>query len=315
MTTITAPQNLNLDNQNRIRLDSDVVKAAAVRRWPDILRSLTPELAPAMHAAPGRHVTCPLPDHDDHHPSFRMLTLDEGRAICTCGAYDPWNLLERLRGWTFAECLRQVADYLGMSGTHSTSARRTSSPSTQPSPRPEPDRPQTATRSTTPEWFMRWYTIPNGPGDIVGRLAARKQVTRESLMAYGAVPAGADTVKFPMWDHTGHRCSIFTIWPDSDDNRRTKGLNASGQPTGMFFPLVADGTAPRLPAAGETWVISEGVKDAAKLAELGYLAVGLPGKTLKTEWAAMFMGVNVIVLLDNDPAGREAAATVARRLA
>jgi hypothetical protein len=65
--------------------NTENIKQAANGRWPDILRTLAPELTHALDAGPSRHVRCPLPDHDDADPSFRIDKPDEGRAICSCG--------------------------------------------------------------------------------------------------------------------------------------------------------------------------------------------------------------------------------------
>ena len=96
-------------------IDKAQVKAAARGRWPEILQSLAPELCEAVDAG-DRHVRCPLPDHDDAKPSFRFDDRGDGRAICTCGSFDGFALLQKSLGWDFPTTLRQVGSYLGVNG-------------------------------------------------------------------------------------------------------------------------------------------------------------------------------------------------------
>lgn len=58
-----------------------------------------------------RHVTCPFPDHDDRHPSFRRD--DKGGWICTCGAGDAISFVSRMRGMKFADSLAFCASIAG----------------------------------------------------------------------------------------------------------------------------------------------------------------------------------------------------------
>lgn len=92
----------------------DRIKQDAFGRWPEILRALAPELSAALDAAPSRHVKCPLPEHEDQHPSFRFDNPDKGRAICNCGSYDGFSLLQGLRGWGFRQTVSEVAHHLGL---------------------------------------------------------------------------------------------------------------------------------------------------------------------------------------------------------
>lgn len=96
-------------------MNTDAIKQAAHGRWPEILRSLAPELSEAIDAR-GRHVRCPLPGHDDQNPSFRFDDQGEGKAICSCGSYDGLGLLQQVGGWDFPTTTRQVVGYLGVTG-------------------------------------------------------------------------------------------------------------------------------------------------------------------------------------------------------
>lgn len=149
--------------------------------------------------------------------------------------------------------------------------------------------------------------------DPLIRMAETKRCPAESLRAYGGTSfPERGAVAFPMFDSDGAKISQFHLWPDHHGELQRKGMNAKGKPSGVFLPVV-DRQA-RKPQAGETWFVLEGVKDTAAAHGMGLLAVGLPGKSIKPEWLKLFKGVNVLVCLDNDTAGREAAPKVARAL-
>src|SRR5262249_35824205 len=109
------------------------------------------------------------------------------------------------------------------------------------------------------------------PVDILGAVCRAKRMPRQSAIAYGArVEKGA--VVFPSWAPDGSALSDFTIRLSGTEKQR-KGMWPKGGTAGVFLPA-ADGAA-RLPQPGETWIVVEGVKDAAALHALGYPAAGL----------------------------------------
>jgi hypothetical protein len=145
---------------------TDVVKEQARGRWREILQTLAPELSAALDAN-GRHVLCPLPDHDDNNPSFRIDKPEDGKAICACGAYDGWALLQELNGWTFPQAVTKVAEVL-----------RIETDSTKPPP----------------------------PVDAIEQLARSKRCPMESLIAYGAEVVNGN-VRIPMFGPDREQCS------------------------------------------------------------------------------------------------------------
>lgn len=257
-----------------LHLDAETIKEAVRGHWPDTLRSLAPELVPALDAGPQRHVCCPLPHHDDKTPSFRIDRPDEGRAICSCGGYDPWKLLELLRKWTFPESLEHVAKHLGLNGY----AKQANGQPTATAP--------------------------------IESLARVKRCPLTSLIRYGG-KVKDKCVEFPVYGPDGAQCSTFTINPTAT-GKLLKGLLAKGHPAGLFLPH-QDG-AVRPPKPGETWHMVEGVKDAAALDGLGLQAVGLPGSKLSAKFVPVFTGVNVVIIPDRDQAGHEGAEITAARL-
>lgn len=122
-------------------------------------------------------------------------------------------------------------------------------------------------------------------------VAESKGVRVEDLKAYGAQAHG-DVLMFRTYGPNGEQCSTFTMGADG------KGKNAAGKPAGCFLP---DG---HKPAAGETWIICEGPKDAAAWRSLGFLAIGVPGSAMNKKFAPLLAGVHVILVGDLDTAGQ-----------
>lgn len=131
--------------------------------------------------------------------------------------------------------------------------------------------------------------------DPILTIARLKNVPPDGLRAYDPRPKGKGVV-FPMYGPDGIECSGYLLSPTNG-----KGIYAKGQPTGLFLP------GGRMPKPGEEWCIAEGVKDAAALTSLGFLAVGLPGNALNAKFAGMFKGVHVLQIPDADMAGRTGA--------
>ena len=77
--------------------------------------------------------------------------------------------------------------------------------------------------------------------------------------------------------------------------------------SGMFFPG-------RLPQPGETWILVEGVKDAAALIGLGFHAAGMPTCELADKYSRLFEGVNVVIVPDLDQPGQRGAQRTGGRL-
>jgi len=130
------------------------------------------------------------------------------------------------------------------------------------------------------------------PADPIELVAKSKNITAEGLRKFGATVDGRDVV-VPMHGPDGQPCSTMTLKPSGG-----KGLYAKGKSVGLFLPG-------RQPEPGESWCLVEGVKDAAALIDLGYLAAGLPGSSLAAKFAPMFRGAAVTIIPDRDTAGEE----------
>lgn len=96
------------------KLKAEDLKRDAAGRWGSILRSLAPDLGPALERA-GKHVNCPHPAHGGKN-DFRLFkdVEDTGGGICTCGRFsDGFALLMWINGWDFHTTFKAVARELG----------------------------------------------------------------------------------------------------------------------------------------------------------------------------------------------------------
>ncbi len=147
--------------------------------------------------------------------------------------------------------------------------------------------------------------------DPLVAIARHKRVTPESLVAYGAVRVSTRAISLPAYGPDGRRCTTFSIAASGSDRQR-KGLFQRGKPAGLFFPH-RDGKV-QLPQPGEEWLLVEGVKDAAALHSLGYMAAGLNTSHLSPRFARLFAGVKCVIVPDRDKAGLEGASKTASAL-
>ena len=95
-----------------------------------------------------------------------------------------------------------------------------------------------------------------------------------------------NSLTLPAYGPDGTQCTHFRLKADG-----SKGLFSKDRPAGLFFPHKNDKV--RLPAAGETWLLVEGPKDAAALHGLRYLACGLNTCRLAAKFARLFAGATL----------------------
>lgn len=145
--------------------------------------------------------------------------------------------------------------------------------------------------------------------DPIAAIALQKGVTVDSLRAFGVKEVSDTKVEFPCYGPDGKQCTTFTIATKGNE-KALKGMFAKGKKAGLFLPH-RDGEV-RLPKAGETWYVVEGVKDAAALNAMGFLACGLNTCRMAAKFARLFTGVEVVLVPDRDRAGEEGAEFSAR---
>lgn len=134
------------------------------------------------------------------------------------------------------------------------------------------------------------------PTDVIAAVCHDKRMPVEALRQFGVTEAKRGKSDYPVarvnvYNDAGEVHSYFDL-AVGEKGWLKRGKGSSG----MFFPS-------RLPVAGETWLLVEGVKDAAALIGLGFNAAGMPTSRLNASFARLFAGVNVIIVHDLDTAG------------
>lgn len=224
----------------------------------------------------GKHHPCPKCGGTDR---FRLIDASVGAVLCNvCFAKQNGDILAAVqwsRGCTFPDALRFAAEVVGVAP-------------------------------------MNGHANGHAAADPLDALCRAKRMPVASATAYGA-RINEDCVVFPSWGPGGEMFAPFTIKPSGTDKQR-KGLWPKGSKgkCGVFLPA-ADGQR-RLPAAGEVWLVVEGVKDAAALHGLGYLALGLPTCHLGQRFVGTLRGIHVVFVPDRDAAGINAAEDACRKL-
>ena len=168
--------------------------------------------------------------------------------------------------------------------------------------RPAPPKPKlTLSMSAAQEWHdtmpaaRRWYWTQRGlTDDTIDRFLLGWDGKRYTIPAiYRGIPFG-----------------VKRRQSDVDDGIPAKYISLTGSRAGIF-------NADALWTAHEV-VICEGEIDAMLLCQVGYNAVSSTGGagTWKPEWAKLFAAVrSIIILYDNDAAGRDGALKVRATLA
>jgi len=139
--------------------------------------------------------------------------------------------------------------------------------------------------------------LVNDNRNILADLCKQKRMPVDSAKAYGAEIAtrwNQRVVQFPVYGANGKPNSYSDVSPYAK-GKLNKGVLPKGGTSGLHLPG-------RLPKPDETWLMVEGVKDAAVLHDLGYLAAGLTGCNMKSELARLFTGCAVILVPDLDRA-------------
>ncbi len=142
--------------------------------------------------------------------------------------------------------------------------------------------------------------------DIITAVCQAKRMPREAFEQFGATPAKRgklEVARVPAYGADGEQCSHFDLPRDSKE----KGWFAKGKGAGMFFPG-------RKPQPGETWHLAEGLKDAAALVGLDLLAAGMPGSSMKADFAKLFTGCHIVLVPDLDEPSWQGAQQTGGRL-
>lgn len=263
------------------------IKSAARGRWVEILVAVT---GIPRESLTTQHKPCPKCGGTDRFRAFEDVD-ETGGVICN-QCFDRKNgdglaTIQWFVGCDLRGSLQAVADYLGPAANEPISAKSSGGGAAG----------STALAS-----------------DIVAEVAQIKRMPLESYKAFGAHPAkrGKLTVaRVPMFDEQRAECGHFDIGTISPE--ALKGWNAKRPKLPGLF--IATWPEPATTTDSSPCIITEGVKDAAALHGLGFLAIGLPGSELAAKFARVFSGCHVIIVPDRDTPGEEAARYSAARLA
>jgi hypothetical protein len=136
--------------------------------------------------------------------------------------------------------------------------------------------------------------MPSVTVDVIDFICRAKRMPRAGLEPFGPLAAWKygrdqiDAIKVPVYNERGEQHSHFFVTANGKGYcQRGKGMD------GLFLPG-------RLPQPGESWLLTEGVKDAAALTELGFLVCGLPTCMLAAKYARLFTGCSVVLVPDLD---------------
>jgi hypothetical protein len=285
------------------------------------LRQLLDELAvPATHQLRGRRWHCPLPDHDDQHPSVTMHTDHRGHERWRCwsgdgshrgDAIDLVSLTQRVpRG--------DAVDWL---------ARRAGMIPDRPLP-PIRHKPRPSTLRIVPlnpvvvEYATACERILWTAGGRQVRDWLHNRGFDDDLLRANHI--GADPGRKMLHRRRGlpYGASIGAVFPALDPAGRIRYLQTRylepGQGPKYDNPAASLGSNPRVAWTRSTCaprpgvlVVCEGVPDALTAAGAGLSSVAVlgsqaPDHSVATRIAtyADQRGLNVVAVTDNDPAGR-----------
>ncbi|HUP82359.1 MAG TPA: primase-helicase zinc-binding domain-containing protein, partial [Pirellula sp.] len=139
--------------------------------------------------------------------------------------------------------------------------------------------------------------------NIIEAVARDKRMPLDAFLQFNPVVAKRgkrEVARVGVHNQKGEVHSYFDCVPTAVHE---KGWFRSGEgSSGLFLPG-------RIPKLGETWILVEGLKDAAALIGLGFNACGLPTSSLADKYAKLFEGVHIVVVGDLDIAGQRGCQT------
>ena len=251
-----------------------------------------------------------LPDRDGANVQVRCFTAsdthrrEDRRPSCSVnvetGAYNCFGC--EAKGGPFDAALalgKSSAEAMELLRRHGLAGENCD----QPAPR-STSKPAARLSEAEVERYRRALTTENG---ALGRLAELRGWTAEAIEALG-LGLDRDRVVFPIREADGSLVNLLRFAPDPERcNGAPKLLAESGCPRDLF-------PAPQTIHGGLLWIV-EGEPDAVAGRSLGLPAVAIPGvRGWRSEWAVRFAGRRVVVCLDCDRQGREAAQRIARDL-
>ncbi|MCD8194356.1 MAG: CHC2 zinc finger domain-containing protein, partial [Tannerellaceae bacterium] len=265
-----------------------------------------------------RKATGRCPFHDDHTPSLR-IDLDRQSYICfACGAQgDVIHFIRQIEQCSFAEAVR----YLTGGTQPPVQAGGGRQGGRAPAPSTKTRKPQlTPAMVAANEQFLSLLmpAVAGHPG------LAATWLSFETGHAPHLLPAAwkqmAGRLIFPIRDHTGQLAGFAARrLTDTAGSKEAKYINSAAS-AGFHKSGILYGFYQAREAIAKTGCVflTEGYKDTLAMHAAGFThSVGLGGTAFTDEQLALLLPVAKLfyILCDADPAGREAAARIATRLA
>lgn len=294
------------------------------------LTRLLDEVAEPAASARGRRWHCPVPGHDDHHPSVSMRVDHRGHERWRCWSGDDTHrgdavdLVQLTQRLDRSEAVDWLARRAGLSPDHPAPAIRRPRPSSPRRPTYVPLHPDvlrytqacerildTPAGRPVREWLAargigRGVAVANHVGADPGR---------HLLPRPKGLPFGADTNRTP------RAAATFPALDQAGNVRYVQARYLDPGSTGIKYdnPALNRGSNPRI-----TWtvpvgtprpgllVVTEGIPDALIAAQAGFHAAGVlgsqaPDPSVATRIATRATNDNltVVAIADADPAGRQ----------
>lgn len=285
------------------------------------LASLLDELAvPASYTVRGRRWHCPLPDHDDQHPSVTMHVDTRGHERWRCWSGDGTHRGDAIDLVMATQRIdrRDALDWLASRAGMVPDRELPPPVPRKPTPRPAvvPLDPAVVRYAQTCEQILAglhgavvrdWLAARGLGADVVranhvGCDPGRQLLRRQRGLPYGAGVAAT----FPVLDTGGHVRYLQARYLDPGDGPKYDN------------PAAALGSNPRLAwtlPVGEPrpglLVVCEGIPDALTAAQAGFQAVGVLGSQCPDVGVAARLathadqdGLDLVAVVDADPEGR-----------
>ena len=257
-------ETLMMNDSKTPMIDTAILKEQAKGQWELIFqRILGLDLEDIIKRG---GIPCPSGKCDSKKDAFHATRHSRESGIMGCRKClgdkykDGIGVIQWLTGCSFAEAKLSIANVIGISVGDFKPVRR---------------------RESIIEAVVRIKSIP----DV------------DCLMDYGASEQGT-RLTFPVYDQFENQVSSFSIWPHAvKGSKELKGKCEAGKPRGMFLPHDEKGNVIK-PNPGETWIVCEGVKDAATWRWLGYNTIGISSDKFLAYEISILEGCHVVLAPD-----------------
>lgn len=255
---------------------------------------------------------CPF--HDDRRPSFALFIDRTGspRIICTCGwSGDVFDLAVKLgKASSFPDAVRHIAEILGMApdaggADHGRKLKvgRTVTPSRMPDTPELPADFEARHRAAR----ARLWSSPEKLRKAGAELAVTPEIVRSLCYTSDALGWANDRLLY-LYPHGAK------LRNPSGERPRFRWLMGRAVAPWRWHFAARPNVSRVFVAEGESdciAAIADGLEDLYPAdGSPGSAVVAIPGVAFPEEWSPIFAGKDVVLMFDNDPAGRAATARV-----